>query len=79
MRKYFAQAKSIGCIRKTALRIIDPLTVYIDRGVSIEGGTEIWPNTIITGETEIGADNLIIASRIDTCTIGNATISTLPL
>jgi bifunctional N-acetylglucosamine-1-phosphate-uridyltransferase/glucosamine-1-phosphate-acetyltransferase GlmU-like protein len=58
--------------RKTAYVSLIAYRLYRPRRFH-RGGTEIWPNTIITGETEIGADNLIIASRIDTCTMGTAT------
>ncbi len=53
------------------VRLIDPSASYIDRKATIAAGTVIYPNTIITGNTEIGSDNTIIASRIDNSKIGN--------
>ncbi len=38
------------------VRIVDPSTTWIDRGVKILPGTTIFPFTVITGEVEIGRD-----------------------
>lgn len=53
------------------VRMIDAAATYIDRDVTIEAGTMIYPNTIISGRTKIGKNNTIIASRIDNCEIGD--------
>ena len=55
---------------ENGVRMIDPETVYIDRNITIGKGTTIYPNTILTGNTDIGNDNTIISSRIDSSKIG---------
>jgi len=36
------------------VRIVDPSTVYVDRGVKIGAGTTIFPFTVLTGDVRIG-------------------------
>ena len=62
------------------VRLIDPNSTYIDRGVIIGFDTTIYPNTILQGNTKIGHSCEIISSRIvdstiaDECKIDTSTI-----
>src|SRR3970282_861581 len=63
-------------LREAGVRITDPATTYIEPGVSIGAGTEIRPNTTISGRTVIGAGctigpNPVIADPeiVDSCAI----------
>ena len=56
---------------ESGVRMIDPNATYIDRNITIGKGTTIYPNTILTGNTNIGNGNTIISSRIDASKIGN--------
>ena len=63
-----AHERLLACARlvQAGVRITDPATTYIEPGVRIGAGTEVRPNTTISGRTVIGAG----------CTIGpNAVIS----
>ena len=53
------------------VRMIDPACTYIDRHVKVAEGCVIYPNTVITGSTQIGRNNTIYSSRIDASTIGD--------
>lgn len=51
--------------------ILDPAQTWIEPGVSIGPDTEIWPGTVITGPTRIGAGCTIGPhARIDRSTLG---------
>ncbi|MFA0814698.1 MAG: bifunctional UDP-N-acetylglucosamine diphosphorylase/glucosamine-1-phosphate N-acetyltransferase GlmU [Anaerofustis sp.] len=56
---------------ENGVRMMDAASAYIDRNVTIGSGTVIYPNTILTGKTSIGTDNIIISSRIDHSSVGN--------
>lgn len=52
---------------EAGVTIVDPLTTYIEEGVSVGSGTMIQPNTTLSGATAIGEDcrigpNTIVAS-----------------
>ncbi len=59
-----AEAKARQRVREALMRggvtMIDPGATYVDAGVEIGQDTVLWPGTVITGETKIGAN----------CTIG---------
>lgn len=60
-------------LMKNGVRIVDPMTVYIDEAVTIEAGVVIYPNTIIEGSTKIGANSAIGPnSRIINSNIGKS-------
>ena len=63
-----AHQRLLACARliDAGVRITDPTTTYIEPGVSIGAGTEIRPNTTISGRTVIGAG----------CTIGPNSVIT---
>jgi len=63
-----AQERLLACARllEAGVRVTDPATTYVEPGVSIGAGTEIRPNTTISGRTVIGA----------ACTIGPNTVIT---
>jgi len=42
-------------LMKSGVRMIDPQTTYIDKGVKIESNTVIYPQTIIEGTSSIGS------------------------
>ena len=61
-----AHERLMACARllEAGVRITDPATTYVEPGVAIGAGTEIRPNTTISGASAIGAR----------CTIGPNTI-----
>lgn len=58
----------------SGVRMVDPANTYIDRDVSIGEGTVIYPGTVITGSAEIGKNNTVYSSRIDSSFIGDGNI-----
>lgn len=40
---------------EAGVTLIDPATTYIDAGATIGEDTEIWPNTFVLGDTQIGS------------------------
>ncbi len=73
-----AHDRLLACARllEAGVRISDPATTYVEPGVEIGAGTEIRPNTTVTGSSLIGArctigPNTVIAdSRIgDECVV----------
>ncbi|MEE8346315.1 MAG: DapH/DapD/GlmU-related protein [Dehalococcoidia bacterium] len=61
-----AHDRLLACVRllEAGVRISDPATTYVEPGVEIGAGTEIRPNTTVTGSSLIGAR----------CTIGPNTV-----
>lgn len=49
-----ARARILADHLAAGVRVVDPSSVYVDRGVRIGEGTTIFPFTVITGDVEIG-------------------------
>ena len=49
-----ARERILGDYMAKGVRIVDPSTVHIDRGVKVGAGTTIFPFTVITGDVVIG-------------------------
>ena len=49
-----ARERSLADYMAKGVRIVDPSTVHVDRGVKIGVGTTIFPFTVITGDVVIG-------------------------
>lgn len=61
-----ARERMLQCARllESGVRVVDPATTYVEPGVEVGAGTEIRPNTTISGASTIGAG----------CTIGPNTV-----
>ena len=57
------------------VQILDPASTYIDPRVDIGAGTLLLPNTILRGETAVGADCEIGPNTVlDGCRVGDRTV-----
>ena len=63
-----AHERLLACARllEAGVRIVDPATTYVEPGVEVGAGTEVRPNTTISGSSVIGAR----------CTIGPNSVIT---
>ncbi len=66
---------------EAGVTMVDPLTTYIDAGVTIGPDTVIWPNTCLFGETgvgegcQLGPNSVIRDSRLgDRCHVFNSVV-----